>query len=108
MAEALSAEPIPIETGPDGVMRVRGTRVTVDTLWSSFREGATAEEIVQEYPSLSLADAYQVIGHCLRHSGTLATYLEGRCHSAGDVRQSNESRWQPEGIRARLLGRRQP
>ncbi len=56
MAEALSSEALPLETGADGVIRVRGTRVTLDTLWAAFQEGATAEEIVQQYPSLSPAE----------------------------------------------------
>ena len=56
MAEALTIEPIPIVLGEDGVMRVRGTRVTLDTVLSAFSDGATAEEIAQRYPSISLAD----------------------------------------------------
>ena len=107
MADALTTEPIPLETGSDGVMRVRGTRVTLDTIWSAFREGATAEEIVQQYPSLCLADAYQVIGYCLRHSSQLDSYLERRSQSIQEIKRSNESQWQPDGIRARLLRRRQ-
>jgi uncharacterized protein (DUF433 family) len=67
MAEALTTEPIPLVFGDDGVMRVRGTRVTLETVLSAFADGATAEEIAQRYPSISLADAYQVIGYCLRH-----------------------------------------
>jgi uncharacterized protein (DUF433 family) len=35
----------------DGVMRVGGTRVTLDTLVTIFEQGATAEEIVQRFPS---------------------------------------------------------
>jgi len=105
--EALNAEPIPLETGPDGVIRVRGTRITLDTVWHAFSEGATAEEIVQQYPSLSLADAYQAIGYGLRHPSELEAYLAGRGHTVGESRRSNESRWRPEGIRARLLARRQ-
>ena len=107
MPEALSSETFPLETGSDGVIRVRGTRITLDTLWASFNEGATAEEIVQQYPSLSLADVYQAIGYCLRHPAALETYLAKRSESAHEIRQSNESRWRPEGIRARLLERRQ-
>ena len=106
MPEALSNEPFPLVTGPDGVIRVRGTRVTLDTVWEAFQEGATAEEIVQQYPSLSLADAYQAIGYCLRNSGVLSGYLAKRTESSDEVRKSNESEWPPEGIRARLLARR--
>jgi uncharacterized protein (DUF433 family) len=106
MSEALNHEPFPLETGVDGVIRVRGTRVTLDTVWATFQEGATAEEIVQQYPTLSLADAYQAIGYCLRNGALLAGYLAERSERGDEVRRSNESRWSPEGIRARLLERR--
>ena len=108
MAEAVSSELFPLETSPDGVIHVRGTRITLDTVWASFNEGATAEEIVQQYPTLSLADAYQAIGYCLRYPAIVDEYLTKRGEAAEAIRQSNESRWRPEGIRARLLERRRP
>ncbi len=107
MPEALTSEPLPLETNADGVIRVRGTRVTLDTVWAAFNEGATAEEIVQQYPSLSLADAYQAVGYCLRHPAVLTATLAKRSRMAEEIRNSNESRWPSEGIRARLL-KRQP
>ena len=88
------------------MIRVRGTRVTLDTVWGAFDEGATAEEIVQQYPSLSLADAYQAIGYCLRNPALVADYLAHQRENSAEVRTSNESRWPPVGIRARLLERR--
>jgi len=107
MAEALTTEPIPFVAGPDGVIRVRGTRVTLDTVLAAFAEGATAEEIAQQYPSISLADAYQVIGYYLRHSSELEPYLERRRESIRETRRANESQCAPAGIRDRLLARRQ-
>ena len=107
MAEALSSEPFPLETSADGVIRVHGTHITLDTVWAAFNEGATAEEIVQQYPTLSLADTYQAIGYCLRHPAILNEYLAKRGEAAEATRRSNESQWRPEGIRARLLERRQ-
>jgi uncharacterized protein (DUF433 family) len=107
MAEALTTEPIPLVFGTDGLMRVRGTRVTLETVWAAFSEGATAEEIAQRYPSISLADVYQVIGYCLRHSSEVDTYLARRRQQTSAIRTSNESRWPPVGIRDRLLARRQ-
>ncbi|HUA60662.1 MAG TPA: DUF433 domain-containing protein [Verrucomicrobiae bacterium] len=106
LPQALSSEPFPLETGPDDVIGVRGTRVTLDTVWAAFHEGATAEEIAQQYPSPSLADAYQAIGYCLRNPDPLAAYLAKRSGSAEETRRSNESRWLPDGIRARLVERR--
>jgi len=48
------AEPPPLFTDADGVIRVGNTRVTLDTVVSAFEEGATAEEIVYQYPTLNL------------------------------------------------------
>ena len=53
----IAAEPIPLEADGEGVVRVGGTRVTLDTVVAAFNEGATAEEIVYQYPSLDLAAA---------------------------------------------------
>ena len=108
MSEALVTEPVPIEVGVDDVMRVRGTRVTLESVLDAFGEGATAEEIVQQYPSISLAAVYQVIGYYLQHSAELEPYLAGRRQNALEIRRSNESKWPPSGIRDRLLARRQP
>src|ERR1051326_8140145 len=105
MPEALTNESLLLETGADGVIRVRGTRITLDTLWDAFNEGATAEEIAQQYPSISLADTYQTIGYCLRHPGAMNAYLARRRETIENVKRSNESRWRPEGICERLLER---
>ena len=107
MAETATTEQIPLITGADGVMRVRGTRVTLETVVAAFEEGATGEEIAQQYPSTSLADVYQVIGYYLRHSAELEPYLKQRQQRSGETRRKNESRWPPDGIRDRLLARRQ-
>jgi uncharacterized protein (DUF433 family) len=106
MSETLTTESIPLVTGGDGVMRVRGTRVTLDSVVGAFTEGATAEEIAQQYPSATLADIYQVIGYYLRHSTELKSYFAQRQEQAGNSKRSTESRWPPDGIRDRLLARR--
>jgi uncharacterized protein (DUF433 family) len=106
MAETLIVEPVPLVSGADGVMRVGGTRVTLDTILAAFSKGATAEEIAQQYPSVSLADVYQVIAYSLRHTSEVETYLARRHEENQEVRRANEARWPPDGIRARLLARR--
>jgi uncharacterized protein (DUF433 family) len=99
-------ERVPIETDADGVIRVGGTRVTLDTIAAAFDAGATAEEIAQQYPSVSLADIYSVIAYYLRHQSEVRTYLADRQRHASQVRQENEQRFDPVGIRDRLLARR--
>jgi uncharacterized protein (DUF433 family) len=99
-------ERAPIQTDVDGVIRVGGTRVTLDTVVAAFDAGATAEEIVQQYPSLALADVYSVIAYYLRHQSEVRTYLAERQGQAGQVREENERRFDPAGVRDRLLARR--
>ena len=107
MGEALTTEANALVKGADGVIRVRGTRVSLDSLVAAFLEGATAEEIAQQYPSVSLADVYQVIGYYLRHETDLEEYFSRRRQSIDETKRANESRWPPDGIRDRLLARRQ-
>ena len=80
--------------------------VTLDTVLAAFADGATAEEIVQQYPSLQLADVYSVIGYYLRHTTEVDMYLQQRHQQRKTVRQQNEARFDPHGIRERLLARR--
>ena len=99
-------EVIPLQTDADGVVRVGTTRVTLDTVVAAFTAGATAEEIVQQYPSLDLADVYYVIGYYLRRPSEVEAYLQERRAQAETVRKENEARFDPEGVRDRLLARR--
>ena len=101
-------QPVPLATGADGVIRVAGTRVTLDTVAHAFERGATAEEIVQQYPALPLAEVYSVLGYLLRHQPEVAAYLAARTEPRATVRKENERRFAPQGIRARLLARRRP
>ena len=106
MTIATATEVIPFQVDADGVARVGGTRVTLDTVIAAFLHGATAEEIAQQYPTLNLADIYYVIGYYLRRPSEVEAYLAQRKAHAEVVRKQNESRFDPQGIRARLLARR--
>ncbi|MFV9504238.1 MAG: DUF433 domain-containing protein [Oscillochloridaceae bacterium umkhey_bin13] len=107
MTLAVSPETIPLQAGSDGVVRIAGTRVTLDTVVGAFHDGATPEAIVQQYPSLALADVYAVIGYYLRHQDEVTTYLHARQVEATQIRANNEARFNPVGVRERLLARRQ-
>lgn len=96
---------IPMELDSAGVIRLSGTRVTLDTVISAFKDGATAEEIVHQYPSLALADVYSVIGHYLRHADDVEAYLQQRHAQANTIRAQNEMRFDPYGLRDRLVAR---
>lgn len=107
MTLVIKAEEIPLETDTDGVIRVGKTRVTLDTVIGAFQEGATAEEIVQSYTSLKLADVYLVIGFYLRRQAEVDEYLRERHTQAEGVRKGIEVRFDTAGLRERLLKRSQ-
>lgn len=106
MTLAILAEPAPLTINPDGVVKVGGTRVTLDTVIFVFKQGATAEEIVYRYPSLKLGDVYASIAFYLNHQEDVEAYLKQRQQQAQEIRQMNEARFDPQGLRDRLLARR--
>ena len=87
MTLAVVAEPAPLKTTADGVVRVGNTRVTLDTVIAVFKQGTTAEEIVYRYPSLRLADVYATIGFYLNHQQEVETYLQQRQQQAKEIRK---------------------
>ncbi len=105
MTLAILAEPAPLTTNPDGVVCVGGTRVTLDTVVAVFKQGSTAEEIVHRYPSLRLGDVYASIAFYLNHQEDVEAYLKQRQQQAQEIRQMNQSRFDPQGLRDRLLSR---
>lgn len=102
---ATATEIIPLETDAHGVIRVSNTRVTLDTIVTAFKDGATAEEIAQQYPTVPLADVYYVIGYYLHKRDEVDEYLGKRRREADELQRQMEARLNPVGIRERLLAR---
>lgn len=104
---SLSINTVPLSTDEAGVMRVGETRVSLDSVVYAFNDGATPEEIVQQYPTLNLAEVYTVISYYLQHQAEIENYLEQRRAQRLELRKEVEARSDPRGIRERLLARRQ-
>lgn len=104
MSEAVTTVPLSVDQA--GVMRVGNTRVSLDSVIHAFNEGATPEEIVQQYTTLNLGEVYAVIGYYLQHSEEIEDYLQQRKAHRADLKKEIESRFDPSGIRDRLLARK--
>ena len=102
------AQPPPIRADDDGVLRVGGTRVRLETIINAFKSGSVAEEILLKYPSLNLTDIYAIITYYLWSREEVETYLEERRRVEEAVRRENETRFPSAGVRERLLARRAP
>jgi uncharacterized protein (DUF433 family) len=105
MSVEILPELVPLQLSSDGVIRVGHTRVTLDTVITVFKQGLTAEEIVYRYPSLRLADVYGTIAYYLNHQNQVEEYLDNRKVLATEIRHQNEARFDPQGLRDRLIAR---
>jgi uncharacterized protein (DUF433 family) len=103
----ITAEPLPLQEDANGVVRVGGTRVPIDTVIAAYNMGSSVEEIVWQFPVLQLADVHAVIGYYLRNQTIVDAYLKQRALAADRVRQEIETRQGSQnGLRERLLARR--
>lgn len=99
-------DPVPLVMAEDGrVIRVAGTRVTLETLIGAFKRGATPEEIAQDYSAVPLADVYAVITYYLRHRSEVEEYLERRAQEHAELKREIEARPEHQEVRDRLLAR---
>jgi uncharacterized protein (DUF433 family) len=85
---------------------VEGARVSLDSLLYAFLDGSTPEEIVQQYPSLRLADVYTIIAYYLQNRAELDGYLSDRKAQRAQLHKELDPRHDLAGIRDRLLARR--
>jgi uncharacterized protein (DUF433 family) len=89
----------------DGIIRVTGTRVTLESIVAVFERGGTAEEIVQSFPSVGLAGAYAILTYVVSHRADVAAYLERRANEELAERVRVEASSDSAAFRDRLLAR---
>jgi uncharacterized protein (DUF433 family) len=96
----------PLYADRDGVLRLAGSRVLLDLVVYEFNQGATAEQIQDSFPSLSLRSIYGAIAFYLEHQDTVDEYLRQRTAEAETLRQQIESLPETTVFRERLRHRR--
>ena len=70
-------------------IRIKGTRVGIETVLRDYKEGASPEEIVLRYPTLSLEQVHATITYYLANREKVEAYLKR-------VRQRQEEAWQEQ------------
>src|SRR5438270_415920 len=103
--DSLVSEPPPLRMDSDGVLRLRGSRVTLDIVIGAHKLGHSPEQIHESYPSASLPDVYAAIAYYLRHREEVEKYLEEGVRQAEEIRREIEAQWPRDGLRERLLAR---
>ena len=96
---------IPLHMDEHGLMRVSGTRVTLDSIINYYLQGESPEDLHEGFPTVPLPDIYAVIAYYLTHRDELDAYLKRRETEANRIRQEIEARYPPKVTRAELLKR---
>ena len=106
MSVVVSTSEVKLTKTEAGVIRIGDSRVSLDTVIVAFGQGATPEQIVEDYDSLELGEVYAVISYYLQNREEVENYLAKRKVQRERLRREIESRSNPQGIRERLLARR--
>jgi uncharacterized protein (DUF433 family) len=96
----------PLFEDTDGTIRLLGSRIPLDTVVYEFNQGATAEQIQDSFPSLSLRSIYGAIAFYLEHQAAIDAYLHRRGEEAAELRRKIECRPEIAACRDRLRHRR--
>jgi len=76
----------------EGAYRIAGTRVSLDSLIYLFREGMSAESIVESCPALTLEQVHGALAFYLANQKEIDTYLaEGQRLAEVQHRQSRQA-----------------
>jgi uncharacterized protein (DUF433 family) len=100
-----TTQTVPLTLWEDGSIRVGSSRVTLDSVVHEFTQGATAEQIQDDFPSLSLREIYGAISYYLEHEDRVREYLEQRDEEAERVQTEIEDRPRVEALRRRVRER---
>lgn len=95
----------PLTISNDGTIRVRGSRVTLDVIVRQFKQGATAEQILEDFPGLRLRDVYGAIYYYLDHEKEVEGYLKKQKDAAAETRRFIESKNDSKVLRERIRAR---
>jgi uncharacterized protein (DUF433 family) len=98
---------VPLTPWEDGTIRITGTRITLDVIVNQFKLGATAEQIHDSFPAVSLKDIYGAIYYYLEHTDAVEAYMHEQQQAAAETRLWVESQPGNRMLRERLLARRQ-
>ena len=96
----------PLVDDKDGTIRIVGSRIPLDTIIHEFNQGATAEQIQDSFPSLSLRSIYGAIAFYMEHPAVVDEYLRSRALGAAELQRKIESRPEIGEFRERLRHRR--
>ena len=105
MSLATTTLPARFSIDEHGVIRIGGSRVMLERVVNAFDAGASAEEIVESYPTLDLGDVYAAIAFMLKNRDEVDSYMAESAADAERVRREWETQYPTSEIRRRIRQR---
>ena len=89
-----------------GVWRIKGTRVSVDSVLHAFNnDGASPEEIAWQFDTLDLKKVYAVIKYYLHNRDQVDNYLVESGKAKRSILRQIDKTFPRSGLREKLLSR---
>ena len=107
MSLTIAAEAPPLTVLEGGAVRVTGTRMPLEVLIHSYVDWRwSAEKIVEQYDTLTLADVYAVLAFYHRHRPEVEAYIAAQEAKADALQREIVASQRPSPTRTELLQRR--
>lgn len=97
---------LPLKADEYGIIRVSGTRVTLESLIAFYHQGESPQDLHEEFPTVPLADIYLVIAYYLANCVEVDEYRHRQDEKAARLREEWEVLYPPLS-KAELLARRE-
>jgi uncharacterized protein (DUF433 family) len=96
----------PVREDSGGVLRIGRTRVSLDSLVAAYNEGASADELAEGFPTLTLGYIHATLGFYHQNRADLDAYLEHARTEEDRLQEETQRRFQTDAGRDRIVARR--
>ena len=105
MSLATATLATPFTTDEHGVIRIGTSRVALERIVHAFDAGASAEEIVESYPTVELGDVYATIAFILKSRPEIDAYMAESEAEAERIQREWEASYPTSELRRRIRER---
>ncbi|MFN0279123.1 MAG: DUF433 domain-containing protein [Pyrinomonadaceae bacterium] len=77
----------------DATYRIKGCRVSLDSIIFAFQRGASPESIQRSFSTLSLEEVYGAVAFYLAHQQEVDEYLETSCTIFSEMEMHSRSKY---------------
>lgn len=101
MTLTLETMPVPLVRSEDGTIRIKGSRVTLETLLGAYIRGDSPEEIHEGFPAIDLGDIFTVIAYYFHNKAEVEQYLAAQEVASAEIEKKFAERRSPTQIALR-------